>query len=936
MMKKSILILLFVSVFIGIAYPQTRTVTLKPGVKIRKLSTAVSKVIKEINYRTTAQILSKSTSGYYKVKCKGVVGYVHEMYLTGLESGFVSESKKEYQAVKTLKIKSGAKIRKSSTAVSKVVKEINYRTVAQILSKSTSGYYKVKCKGVVGYVHEMYLTGLKTTKELEDEKRREKDTKVLALYSEARSFEKMGEFGKALECIDKAIVLKSDIFKIYIMAARMHRHFEKYNKAIADYSKMIEIAPNNHNYYRGRGYMYKKLGKRKDAGKDFMIAIEKTGSFNAKAWIKCFAGDITGALHDVNIALDRTRSAIVLDTRATAYGLNNNFKEALDDFDEALMLEPYAMFIYKRGLIKKAMSNTIEAEQDFAKAKKIDPTESYLYDDPLIDYFTENTNNFSNQLPPILVISDISFSKSILGAEEMAQLKLTIKNVGPGVAQNVSVNLSGYLSGLSFPAKTVLPSIAANGGLESISIDIRGGINLPTSEAVLKIEVVESNFKVRIQGKQLKFPTKEFRKPELILAKYAVIENQSASPNNQIDINEMVDLKFAIQNVGQGNAENVKVKIENNQKGVMFLGLGNENKLIGQAHPGFTEIQSGKFKTVIYRYFINSEFTDDQLEFSISTNERVGKYGFHENKTFPVNKQLEESGHIRTIAQTADSEIKGKFIIEDIPDFVVDVDVNIPVTTNRKPYTYALVIGNEDYSTKQQTLEKEADVPYALNDARVFSNYLNQTFGVPKENINLLTNATGNQILQAIDKLSKLTKHSAGKAEIIFYYAGHGLPDQQTRDPYLIPVDVSGANIKYGIKLNNVYQKLTKHPSKRVLVFLDACFSGGARNTPLIASRGINVTPKKEYLKGNILVFASSSGNQVSSAWKEKQHGLFTYFLLKKIKDTKGDLSLKDLSNYLQQKVPLKAITINKPEQVPTVNSSLEIKDVWHTWKLNE
>ena len=263
-----------------------------------------------------------------------------------------------------------------------------------------------------------------------------------------------------------------------------------------------------------------------------------------------------------------------------------------------------------------------------------------------------------------------------------------------------------------------------------------------------------------------------------------------------------------------------------------------------------------------------------------------------------------------------------------------DVDIAIPVSDWQKTNTFALIIGNEDYSSYQKGLAKEVNVDYATNDAQVFSKYINQTIGVPMENITLLINATGNQTEQAIDKLSKLAKHSNGKAELIFYYAGHGLPHQQTKEPYLIPVDVSGANIEYGVELNKVYAKLTEYPCKRVLVFLDACFSGGARKNPLIASRGITITPKENYLKGNILVFASSSGNQVSSSWEDRQHGLFTYFLLKKIKESKGDLYLSELYNYLKQSVPLKAITINKPEQEPKLKTSFQIEDVWHTWKL--
>ncbi len=538
--------------------------------------------------------------------------------------------------------------------------------------------------------------------------------------------------------------------------------------------------------------------------------------------------------------------------------------------------------------------------------------------------FTDKNSNVSNQLPPILAISDITFSENILDANETAKLSITLKNAGPGIANNVYINLTGYLKGLSFPSKTLFPTLAANGGTASITIDIKGDLDLPTSEALIKIEVVEPNFKVKIQGKQLRFSTRKFRNPELILAQYVVLENQSSSPNGQIDINEMVDLKFTVQNIGQGNAENVNINVLNNQNGVMFLGVKKESQLV-RGNASFSEMQSGKHETITYQYFINSEFTDDQLEFTIESIDEIGKYGFSETKSFNINRQVEESGYIRTVDNTADN-VPGEVIIEDIPDLISDVDRNIPLNKSINENSFALVIGNENYNT-------EVSVPYAINDASIFRKYALNVLGIPKKQIHYVRNASYGQILNEINWINNVIQVYDGKAKVYFYYAGHGIPDASNKSAYILPVDGNASNTRSSIVLSDIYKSLEEHPSQGVYVFLDACFSGSSRNGMLTAGRGVSIKPKKDVLRKNIVVFSAASGDETAHPFEEQSHGLFTYFLLKKLQETKGEVTLKELADYIQLHVSQKSAVENKPQH-PNVNFGFEVKDSWQGFTL--
>jgi hypothetical protein len=263
-----------------------------------------------------------------------------------------------------------------------------------------------------------------------------------------------------------------------------------------------------------------------------------------------------------------------------------------------------------------------------------------------------------------------------------------------------------------------------------------------------------------------------------------------------------------------------------------------------------------------------------------------------------------------------------------------DVDIDIPQLSRENQNRYALIIGNEDYSTFQKDLTTESDVLYARDDASAFYEYAQKMLGIPERNIVLSLDATSAEMRQGLMKMNLIAKNTGGQAEFFVFYAGHGLPDEETKEPYLVPVDVSGKFIKLGIPLTEFYKSLTEFPTKKTTIFLDACFSGGARNQGLYASRGVRVTPKNEMLKGNVVVFCASSGEEAALPHVKKYHGLFTYYLLRKLKDTQGELSYKDLSLFMEQQVALESIIVNSKEQHPKTNVSADVVDVWEAWTL--
>ena len=82
-----------------------------------------------------------------------------------------------------------------------------------------------------------------------------------------------------------------------------------------------------------------------------------------------------------------------------------------------------------------------------------------------------------------------------------------------------------------------------------------------------------------------------------------------------------------------------------------------------------------------------------------------------------------------------------------------------------------------------------------------------------------------------------------------------------------------------------------------------------------------------------MVVFSAATGDETAFPYSEKQHGMFTYFLLKKLQESKGNSTLSELSNYISTNVMQQSIVVNKKSQTPQVNTSTQIQN---TWRLNK
>lgn len=257
-----------------------------------------------------------------------------------------------------------------------------------------------------------------------------------------------------------------------------------------------------------------------------------------------------------------------------------------------------------------------------------------------------------------------------------------------------------------------------------------------------------------------------------------------------------------------------------------------------------------------------------------------------------------------------------------------DVDTNIPENAGSNENTFAVIIANENY-------QEESKVEYALNDGEMFKEYCQKTLGLPEENIHYKKDATLNHIYTEIDWLSQVAKAYNGEAKLIVYYAGHGIPDEANGSAYLLPIDGKGTNLRTGYSLAQFYKTLGELPSQGVTVFMDACFSGTKRGKGMLASaRGVAIKAKPEAPKGKMVVFSAAQGDETAYPYEDKKHGLFTYFLLKKLQETQGNATLGELGEYIKQQVARRSIVTNGKSQTPTVSTSAGVGQNWKSFKL--
>ena len=221
----------------------------------------------------------------------------------------------------------------------------------------------------------------------------------------------------------------------------------------------------------------------------------------------------------------------------------------------------------------------------------------------------------------------------------------------------------------------------------------------------------------------------------------------------------------------------------------------------------------------------------------------------------------------------------------------------------------ALIIGIENYSNTAKAL-------YADRDAKFFKEYAKKAFGIEDNNIMLLTNNDA-ALVNSLSILSKWlpSKIEKKQTELIIFFAGHGLASSDGKELFLLTQD-SDADLlsRTALSRTEIFNKIKEYNPKSTLIFLDACYTGFSReNETLLASaRPVRIVADDQDTPENFTIFSASQLDQISSSFKEAEHGIFSYYLMKGLEgkadsDKDKKITTGELLAYMDKKVSQKA-----------------------------
>lgn len=132
---------------------------------------------------------------------------------------------------------------------------------------------------------------------------------------------------------------------------------------------------------------------------------------------------------------------------------------------------------------------------------------------------------------------------------------------------------------------------------------------------------------------------------------------------------------------------------------------------------------------------------------------------------------------------------------------------------------YALIIGIENYPDDQIL-----DLDNPIKDAVALSRVLKEEYSFDNEDVTILENPTREEIIKSLDKLSGIVTE---KDNLLIFYAGHGIWNEQLNQGYWLPSDASVDSKSYWLSNSTIRDYVGGIKSKHTLLISDACFSGG-------------------------------------------------------------------------------------------------------------
>ena len=238
----------------------------------------------------------------------------------------------------------------------------------------------------------------------------------------------------------------------------------------------------------------------------------------------------------------------------------------------------------------------------------------------------------------------------------------------------------------------------------------------------------------------------------------------------------------------------------------------------------------------------------------------------------------------------------------------------------------ALIVGVESYPDYP-------DSTFSARDATTFEHYAATALGVDPRRIKVLVNqeATRIGILRAVDFW--LRSEIDPDTRVYVYYSGHGLSSADGETGYLLPFDGDPAYLsESGISLKSLFMRIDALKPKETVAFLDSCYSGQTRTgkTLLADARPIAIVPTNKLSSSNATIFTASSGDELANSDPSKEHGLFSFHLMKGLEgeadaNKDGKISSQELYAYTRQATLKDSVKLKRPQTPELSGENIDI-----------
>ena len=533
-------------------------------------------------------------------------------------------------------------------------------------------------------------------------------------------------------------------------------------------------------------------------------------------------------------------------------------------------------------------------------------------------------------MPPDLYM-DIRFvdanGNDILEAEETGMIRLQINNKG-GKADNVkvTVNPTTFGSGVSMK-QTIFTTSVPKEGSTLVEFPVTASINAPTGNAKFEIKVSEPmGYDI---DAVMELSTFAFQKAALDVRGVTVVDAGKGlralrdNPDGKVQKGEVVRASVLLQNVGAGEARNIRYKVISKDPNVSILTeSGPVQELSGSVGNMLVE----QTREISFRMSANNNYAGKggYLPLYLTVTEDKG-FGDIESRQIPISLDavLVKPEVVKVKADTEKLMASlGTKVYSDDKRVTSDAQIKdimiAPLGEALYADAVAIVIGAEKY--QDSNIPK---APYAKRDAQVMTEYFKTSMGIPEANITTLTDemVTSRKLKELFIRDGLERQVAAGKTDVFIYYSGHGVPlsIDGKDEMYLIPADCDKEYIEEdGLSINTLYSRLQSLEARSVTVILDACFSGGSRHSGVYQSQNIaghklvladlGVTEQPWIYNPDFRVFASSKGNQTSQGYDRALSGLFTYYIATGLqgeadKDGNGSVTMRELADYVTANV---------------------------------